>query len=693
MSKSENDPSSERKPGEMRQLGLQVSQFLKTRKGRLLPEEENEMPAILNSMDTDFYHFKDEEPLKIGGEKVIFKAYDPRTDRQVAIARPKDSQTTRGKEAFLREARITSSLQHPNILPVYEIGLDHDQQPFFVMRLLKGEDLGSIVKRQIENKARDHDRHWLEDLMTVFLKLCGAMTYAHSQGVLHLDIKPANVMIGRFGEVHLLDWGLSTVMEKERSHLDPDLLNSIATTGTMQGTPGFMAPEQLSGLSRESVQTDVYALGALLYFMLTGTIPVKGTDAADVQNNTRAGRIIPPQKRRPGLPIPDSLSAVALKALALKPEDRYQTVEELSDEVSRYLRGFAPAAERASPLKRMQLLVKRHNQVSTALLIAGVALITVIGIFYQRERLQSQRLELARAEAVANLERFLEEQEVSETLHGHLLGFTGNIAAFTDVLAFSGAREFMAHELQNNNLSAEYRNRLLWYKAHLELANQEFNAAMQTIRECELDLEGNVMDLARTFAELKPDDADLLTVDQFVDFLASFRKGRFSSNLMSLAFDLDAARREAPDPNAYLKVVISHLNQLNSTPGWGDDVQLVEVEGGYHLDLSGAPYQRYRLTRMRPQPVFGKLGLVSLDLSGTEFRLEDGSPFAGELETLVLLDIRSLYQSRLMSTLRNLPPTRLVFREGFLSRGQHRRLDRTHEIVELAEGEAWNIGQ
>jgi hypothetical protein len=382
-----------------------------------------------------------------------------------------------------------------------------------------------------------------------------------------------------------------------------------------------------------------------------------------------------------------------MKALALQPGNRYLSVQALYDDVSLYLNGFAPAAERAGPLKRLQLLVRRHNEVSTALILAGLAVSVVIGVFYQRERSHSQRLEVARAEAVANLDRFLAAQEVSETLHGQLLGFTSSIAAFTDVLAFSGAREFMENELQNPNLGSDYRNRLLWYKAHLELANQEFHAALATISDCELDLNKDVYQLAETFSLMKASDEELLKEADFQGFLKAFRSGRFRSNLVSLAFDLDITRRESPDPNAYLKVVLAHLNQLNNTPNWGEeDIFLQKVEGGYHLDLSNAPYQRYRLTRMSPNPVFGKLDLVSLDLSGTEFRLEDGSPFAGQLDTLVLLDIRSYSKARLISTLRNLPSTKLIFREGFLSKGQVRRLSRNHELVQLPEGVDWEPG-
>jgi tRNA A-37 threonylcarbamoyl transferase component Bud32 len=681
------------KEEKFRDIGMKVSQFLRTRKGRLLPEEEHELPAILNSIDKDVFHFRDEEPFKEGGEKRISRAYDTRTDRKVAIARPRDFSNQLEKEAFLREARITSKLQHPNILPVYQIGLDPDDVPYFVMRLLRGEDLGTIQQKTLQGDSGYVRTYTREHLLGVFLKLCDAMIYAHSQGVLHLDIKPANVMIGRFGQVHLLDWGLSVVKEVQKGTLDPDLLNTVSYAGTANGTPGYMAPEQLSGIRDDSYAADVYSLGAVLYFMLTGTIPVEGSDAAEVQNNARAGRVVSPQKRRPGMQIPDSLEAITMKALALNPAERYQSVQELRDDVLSYTRGFAPSAERAGIIKRMQLLVKRHNEVSTAIMIAGISLIALFAFFYQRERLQSHKLDLARAEAVQNLERFKQEQAISNMLHDQMLGFTGNVANFSDVSAFPDAYEFMVTELGKPDLDPDYRERLRWNKTLLELANQQFNAAMRTIDGCPLDKRGIVFEFARKYAELKPNDRDLLTEEQFAEFLSenkgSIRSRRFGGVLLALAFDLDVARRGSPEPTTYVKVILAYLNHLNNSPGWGEHVMLEEVEGGYHLDLSNAPYMRYRLARMAPVPVFDKLQLVSLNLSGNEFRLEDNSPFTGNLETLILLDVNSWDMTRFFGVIRKLPVSRLVLREGFLKAGQLRTLRRDHEVIVLPEGQEW----
>ena len=215
----------------LRNLGHKVSDFLKTRKGKLLPEEEDQIPAILNSLDKDLFHFRNERLLKEGGEKVISRAHDTRTDREVAIARPRKSESAREKEAFLREARITSKLQHPNILPVYEIGLDRQDVPYFVMRLLSGQDLRSVIDQRFSADSGSSPKLSMDELLGIFLKLCDAMIYAHSKSVLHLDIKPANVMIGRYGQVHLLDWGLSVVKDDGKGGLDPDLLNSVTCTG------------------------------------------------------------------------------------------------------------------------------------------------------------------------------------------------------------------------------------------------------------------------------------------------------------------------------------------------------------------------------------------------------------------------------------------------------------------------------
>ncbi|MCA9517649.1 MAG: protein kinase [Myxococcales bacterium] len=234
--------------------------------------------------------------------------------------------------AFIEEAIITGGLEHPNIVPVYQLGYDDAIGPYYVMKRLDGVTLGTALQGLRKGDPEMEARFDLDRLLTVFIEICQAIIYAHDRHVVHCDLKPNNVLIGHYGEVLLVDWGLAYVMGE---------------AGTLQarsqfwsGTPGFMAPEQVIGdVTAYDQRTDIWALGGLLYAMLTLARPFVGKTKQDTLHMVLNGELQAPSERNPGRRVPESLERVCFRAMAKKKEDRYQTVTELMTDVENHLAG------------------------------------------------------------------------------------------------------------------------------------------------------------------------------------------------------------------------------------------------------------------------------------------------------------------------------------------------------------------
>ncbi|EDM29253.1 serine/threonine-protein kinase [Lentisphaera araneosa HTCC2155] len=314
-----------------------------------------------------------EDLMAQGGLKDIHKAFDCKASRYVAMAFPKDD-SKESEEAFRREAQISALLEHSNIIPVYDMGWL--KQPFFTMKLVQGESLNKAIYNQPLNKS-----------LQVFIKICDAISYAHSRGVVHLDLKPDNVCIDNFGEVFVYDWGMALrlyIPEDDMNFLSPDIQG---VSNECKGTPAFMAPEQLTPNKKVvDERTDIFSLGGLLYSILTKKVPF------DIKSFNSKRELIAPSKRSPELHIDNGLVAVCLKAMSENPEQRYQTVDELRHEIDRYLDGFAPSAENASFLKTLSLLVRRHKKICVTVMIAFTIITTLIIGFITRLKISEQQI-------------------------------------------------------------------------------------------------------------------------------------------------------------------------------------------------------------------------------------------------------------------------------------------------------------
>ena len=298
----------------------------------------------------DPIRFRVLRPHARGGLGAVFVALDAELNREVALKEMlncyADDPVSRSR--FLVEAEITGGLEHPGIVPIYGLGTYGDGRPYYAMRFIKGENLKEAIERFHANVAlkTDAGSHSLElrKLLRRFVDVCNAVEYAHSRGILHRDIKPGNVIVGKYGETLVIDWGLAKPMGQSGPSAAGGELplkissagrTSVTAPGSALGTPSFMSPEQAAGdLDRLGALSDVYSLGATLYCLLTGRPPVAGNDVRAVLDAVKCGAFSPPRTVDPS--IDRALEAVCLKAMALEPENRYASPRELADDLERW---------------------------------------------------------------------------------------------------------------------------------------------------------------------------------------------------------------------------------------------------------------------------------------------------------------------------------------------------------------------
>jgi len=389
----------------------------------LIQEADEEAASIYDDLCRVDIRYLRVEPHNEGGMKVILRTHDAMTGRPMAMAKLKDGATEAAMENFLREARITAHLEHSNIVPVYDIGLDDERLPYFTMKLLGGENLSQILAKLRAGDPETAEQYTRPALVDLFLKICDAIAYAHDAGIIHLDLKPANIHLSKYGEVLVCDWGLAKIVNSdcssERSILDDTSLynscvNYLTVDGFFSGTPGYMAPEQAIGgrkrVNRDE-RTDIYSLGCLLYSLLTYECPIDGDDFDDVLARTRAGEFQAPRKRNPYNDIPNSLEAVVLKAMALDPAERYQSVQDISTDILTYRDGYATEAESAGFWTQFKLLLKRNPIVAWTVLAALILLAFTTAVYTAELRQREQQALTNEQQAITNLEMYMKERE------------------------------------------------------------------------------------------------------------------------------------------------------------------------------------------------------------------------------------------------------------------------------------------
>lgn len=326
-----------------------------------------------------------------GATKEVFRAFDTRMKRWVALARLRPDCGPDIYDQFIHEAWLTSSLAHPNIIGIHDLGVDDQGRPFFTMDLKGETSLADLI-----GEAKSPS---LTERLGILVKICDAMAYAHAHRILHLDLKPENVQVDAFGEVRVCDWGLGSIIRSEdgsyQTPASPDGIplterhDTHSLTGQFRGTPGYMAPEQVTEGAETDERTDVFALGCLLHALLTGEPPVPAGELREQIERTRAAGFPSPRQRFPQRLIPIGLEAVFNKATAREPERRYPSVAALREELKRHLAGYATDAEKAGFFREAGLFLGR-NSTSAAVSLLGLIALTVLSVLFI-QRLERQR--------------------------------------------------------------------------------------------------------------------------------------------------------------------------------------------------------------------------------------------------------------------------------------------------------------
>ncbi len=360
-----------------------------------------------------------------GGMGAILEASDCKLGRTIAVKvmLSEAGCSEEQKQRFIQEAAVLARLAHPNIVPVYDLGLDAEGELFYTMKLVKGRTLQHILDELRREHPEDLREFTLDRLLTIFRKVCDALAFAHAQKIIHRDLKPENIMVGEFGEVLVMDWGIAKILDGSadtlvRSDSDPisgqaaeprsesprsSTASFTATMdGAVMGTPNYMSPEQAMGKVNElDERSDIFSLGGILYAILTLRPPVEGKDVWEVLEKVQMANItaptsfgvvtngkgktgakgevveakkIKPLPHMPGGRVPPALSAVAMKALTLDKTKRYQAVAAFSADIEKFQGGFATSAENAGAWKQLMLLTKRHKAAAF-----GIAAVLLVG--------------------------------------------------------------------------------------------------------------------------------------------------------------------------------------------------------------------------------------------------------------------------------------------------------------------------
>lgn len=396
---SKDDPLYERSLEEIGDFAANLYAEAGAQIGGAVSEEENS--PLFQTLKGIRERYEEPELIGRGGMKEVFRVCDLRSTRHVAMAKPLASLGEDDYDAFLREAHITARLDHPGIVKLFDMGIDDDGRPFFTMELKRGRSLHEIL-----HGANEAGKFPKRELLSVFLRVCEAVAYAHSRRVLHLDLKPENIQVGEFGEVQVCDWGMGVVLrapdgdwEKKEIFLDPDLYGPLLVH--TRGTPGYIAPEQLKVGQAKSYAMDVYSLGCLLKELVTSQIP-----------------------NEPDTPEADDhivLHAIVEKAREQDPAKRYSSVDELQRDLSRYLAGYSTSVEGAGFAREAQLFFRRHRLTcglvgGLMVLIAAVTVVFIVELRWSRDKAEEAQQFAERSQALFQAEKLEAEAALSNYL-------------------------------------------------------------------------------------------------------------------------------------------------------------------------------------------------------------------------------------------------------------------------------------
>ena len=353
--------------------------------------------------------YEAEEEIARGGSGRILAVLDRHIGRRIAMKEllsdlnkdhskdDDDPQETAIRNRFLREARVTGRLEHPSIVPVYEIGRHADGSFYYTMRLVKGTTMQSAIRKCNNVFQR-------LELLPHFLNVCNAVAYAHSKGVINRDLKPSNVMIGEFGETVVLDWGLAKIKDSEEPIFVRQISDGVGKTviGQAIGTPSYMPPEQAEGKIGDIDEiSDIYSLGAILYQILTGKPPVSGKSLDEIIQKVLNEKIENAVKKEKD--APPELAAIAEKALSKNKDARYVSVADMIDDLSAYMSGRKVGVYHYSIFGSIKFAATRHKTAFiSALVVIAIGIFAAVQILLALNRTTIAKQEAEQGKVTAN---------------------------------------------------------------------------------------------------------------------------------------------------------------------------------------------------------------------------------------------------------------------------------------------------
>lgn len=404
-----------------------------------------------------------------GGMSTVYRAGDSTLGRNVAmkVMQAKGSDIRIARRRFLREAMVLGRLEHPNIVPIHDFGRDLQGRLFYTMKLVRGRTLRSVLHGIREGDQATITEFPLERMLSAFKKVCDAVAFAHSRGIIHRDLKPENVMIGEFGEVLVMDWGLAKILRNEESEVEPanqdiegfneftteelaDLSATLTVAGVVVGTPQYMSPEQAEGKVREvREESDIFSLGGILYSILTLRPPVAGKSVGDVLQHLKSGHVTNPThfnharygsgtsianlqgrdskdstgehfelNHLPQQRVPNALAAVAMRALSRDPSARHESADRLKQDIEAFQGGYATSAEELTGWGHLVLLIRRNQILAGAALV--VVLLSLTFVFQLLRSRDEAVMESQNARAAEDLARHRETKALNALLEAQL---------------------------------------------------------------------------------------------------------------------------------------------------------------------------------------------------------------------------------------------------------------------------------
>lgn len=334
--------------------------------------------ALGRHVKNGYMRYRDFKPLTQGGEAILQTCRDENLGRTVVMKTllPQLQNLEIYQKRFLREARVTALIPHPATVPVYELSRDSEGNAYFTMKKLVGRDLCEILDSIAEGDAALREEFPLDALINILIHIGQCLAFAHQRGVVHRDLKPANIMVGDYGDIMLLDWGLAKVWDMDDNDAVEQLARSgrreiqgrLTGRGDVQGTPFYMSPEQARETGDVDHRTDIYNMGIVLFEILTGDSYMSGRNFREIKRKILEDPIRAPADHAPRGTVSPELNAICVKALQKDAADRYSTMSELVDELRAVLLG-RPVSVYQPPIHRRILEWRNEKLISASSLI------------------------------------------------------------------------------------------------------------------------------------------------------------------------------------------------------------------------------------------------------------------------------------------------------------------------------------